>query len=131
MSKSAKLTMLCNSDGIINALAIDQRGALKRMLGDSAIKEHIESFKMNVSKYLNPFSSAILLDPEYGWPAAKVRNKETGLIMAYEKTGYDKTIPGRYPDLVDTVSVKQLKLRGSDAIKVIIICRCGRRSTRQ
>lgn len=120
MSKAESLKKLCNFEGIINALAIDQRGALKRMLGDNATINTIESFKEKVSKYLTPFSSAILLDPEYGLPAAKQRDTNAGLILAYEKTGYDKTLPGRYPDLIDNQSVKRLKEQGADAVKILL-----------
>ena len=42
----------------------------------------IETFKELVSKELTPYASAILLDPEYGLPAAKARDTETGLFYA-------------------------------------------------
>ena len=47
----------------------------------------IEQFKTIVSEELTPYASAILLDPEYGLPAAKQRAQHTGLLMAYEKRG--------------------------------------------
>ena len=40
--------------------------------------------------------------------------------MAYEKTGYDKTSPGRLPDLLDHWSVKELKDEGVEAIKLLV-----------
>jgi len=40
--------------------------------------------------------------------------------MAYEKTGYDKTGPGRLPDLLDEWSVKRLKEAGADCIKILL-----------
>ena len=48
-----------------------------------------------MSRILTPHASAILLDPEYGLSAAKVRAKNAGLLLAYEKSGYDNTQPGR------------------------------------
>ena len=101
-------------------MAIDQRGALRRMLGEDTPVEQLETFKVLVSKYLTKYASSILLDPELGWKAAEARDKNAGLLVAYEKTGYDKTVPGRYPDLVENVSVQRLKANGADAVKVLL-----------
>lgn len=118
--KIDRLKKICNPRGIISALAIDQRGALKRMLGDDISAEQIKEFKSLVSTTLTPYASSILLDPEFGWSAACVRDSESGLMMAYEKTGYDKTAVGRFPDLIDDVSVLQLKEKGADAVKLLL-----------
>ncbi|MGO1883660.1 MAG: tagatose 1,6-diphosphate aldolase, partial [Staphylococcus equorum] len=114
------LEKLTNDKGIITALAIDQRGALKRMLGEDASEESISEFKTLVSESLTPFASSILLDPEYGINAANQRDNSCGLILAYEQTGYDKQEPGRLPDLIPDCSVKNLKEAGADAIKLLI-----------
>ncbi len=114
------LSHLVNDKGFIAALAIDQRGALKRMLGNDISDEAIEQFKVIVSESLTPYASSILLDPEYGLPAATSREASCGLMLAYEKTGYDKTEPGRLPDLLDNWSVKRLKEAGANAIKLLI-----------
>jgi len=73
-----------------------------------------------VSKLLTPYASAILLDPEYGLPAAAERNSLAGLLLAYEKTGYDKAIPGRLPETLQGCSVARLKHAGADAVKVLL-----------
>lgn len=119
-TKQKKLKRLCDKNGIIGALAIDQRGALHRMLGEDTPVEQLETFKVLVSKYLTKYASSILLDPELGWKAAEARDKNAGLLVAYEKTGYDKTVPGRYPDLVENISVQRLKANGADAVKVLL-----------
>ncbi|AZQ42117.1 tagatose-bisphosphate aldolase [Streptococcus periodonticum] len=119
-TKQEKLKRLCDKNGIIGALAIDQRGALRRMLGEDTPVEQLETFKVLVSKYLTKYASSILLDPELGWKAAEARDKNAGLLVAYEKTGYDKTVPGRYPDLVENISVQRLKANGADAVKVLL-----------
>ena len=119
-TKQEKLKRLCDKNGIIGALAIDQRGALRRMLGENTPVEQLETFKVLVSKYLTKYASSILLDPELGWKAAEARDKNAGLLVAYEKTGYDKTVPGRYPDLVENVSIQRLKANGADAVKVLL-----------
>ncbi len=50
-----------------------------------AEKEDIEGFKLLVSRELTPYASSILLDPEYGLPAAGKRDQNSGLLLAYEK----------------------------------------------
>jgi len=42
------------------------------------------------------------------------------VLMSYEKTGYDATIKGRLPDLLDNWSVYSLIQAGADAIKILI-----------
>lgn len=120
MTKQEYLKTLCTEEGIIAALAIDQRGALRRMMGDDISFNEVSEFKQLISEELTPYASAILLDPEFGWEAAKKRDNQCGLIMAYEKTGYDKNAEGRYPDLIDDVSVFRLKEGGSDAVKLLL-----------
>jgi tagatose 1,6-diphosphate aldolase len=80
----------------------------------------MEEFKTAVTRILTPYASAILLDPEFGLPASKVRAPNAGLLLAYEKTGYDATQPGRLPDLLDHVSVKRIVDWGADAVKILI-----------
>lgn len=123
-NKLEALKRLSAENGIIGALAIDQRGSLKKMIASGGAShvgdEGIIRFKELVSEELTPFATAILLDPEYGLPAAKVRNKESGLIVAYEKTGYDASEAGRLPDLLPEWSVKRLREAGADAIKFLL-----------
>lgn len=122
IEKQERLKRLTDKTGIINALAIDQRGALKKMIDQykEVTSEDIIKFKQLVSQCLTPHASAILLDPEYGLPAAELREKECGLLLAYEKNGYDTKIPGRLPDLLNCWSVKRLKEAGADACKFLL-----------
>ncbi|WP_334352549.1 tagatose-bisphosphate aldolase [Companilactobacillus sp. HBUAS56257] len=122
-NKYKALERMSNDEGIIAALAIDQRGSLKKMLAagsDHASDNDIVEFKKAISEELTPYASSILLDPEYGLPAAKVRNENTGLLVAYEKTGYDVTEPGRLPDLISNCSVRRIKEEGADSIKFLL-----------
>lgn len=116
------LKKLADESGIIGALACDQRGSLKKMIASygSPDETSIEEFKVLVSKELTPYASSILLDPEYGWPAAEQKDPNAGLLVAYEKTGYDANEVGRLPDLLPNWSVKRLKEKGADAIKLLI-----------
>src|ERR1700760_5012382 len=109
-----------NNRGVVAAAAMDQRGSLKKALGANAGDKELESFKTAVTEILTPHASAILLDPEWGIPASKKRDKNAGLLLAYEKTGYDKTGPGRLGDLLDNWSVRRLKEAGADCVKVLL-----------
>lgn len=122
-NKKKAMEQLATKDGIISALAIDQRGALKKMLsalGETPTDEQLIEFKALVSSELTPYASAILLDPEYGLPAAKVRDQSAGLLLAYEKTGYDVSTPGRLPDLLGDWSSLRLKEEQADAVKFLL-----------
>lgn len=122
--KLAGMKAVSNDRGVIAAAAMDQRGSLKKALakekgGDVGDRE-MEEFKTLVAEVLTPHASAILLDPEWGLPASQRRAKNAGLLLAYEKTGYDKTGPGRLPDLLDDWSVRRLKENGADCIKILL-----------
>ncbi len=118
------LVKLSNKNHVIGALAIDQRGSLKKMIaaGNPNVKgdEGIIRFKELISEELTKYSSSILLDPEYGLPAAKLRHEDCGLLISYEKTGYDATEIGRLPDLLPIWSAKRIKELGADAVKVLL-----------
>jgi tagatose 1,6-diphosphate aldolase len=116
-----------NSRDVIAAAAMDQRGSLKSAIAKekgvdkSAVTTlMLEEFKTAVTKILTPHASAILLDPEYGLPAAAARSKNAGLLLAYENSGYDNTRPGRLPDLLDIWSVLRLVTAGADCIKILL-----------
>jgi tagatose 1,6-diphosphate aldolase len=106
---------------------MDQRGSLKSAIAkDKGIDKKavtdqmMAEFKEAVTRILTPHASAILLDPEYGLSAAKVRSKNAGLLLAYEKSGYDNTQPGRLPDLLDHYSVRRLVAAGADCVKILL-----------
>src|SRR3978361_1237357 len=121
--KLAGMKAVSNEHGVIAAAAMDQRGSLQKSLakerGASADGHDLEVFKTLVTEVLTRHASAILLDPEYGLQAARHRNGK-GLLLAYEKTGYDAATPGRLPDLVDVWSVRILKEAGADCIKILL-----------
>jgi tagatose 1,6-diphosphate aldolase len=125
--KIKHLNALSNKKGIIAAAAMDQRGSLRKSIAaakgvpqDQVSDDMMEEFKVAVSKALTPHASAILLDPEFGLPAAKARSANAGLLLAYEESGYDNTKEGRLPDLLPHLSVKRIKDMGADAVKILI-----------
>ena len=123
--KLAGMKAVSDSRGVIAAAAMDQRGSLQKSLAKekgvpNVPDSMLEDFKSIVTEVLTQYASAILLDPEFGLPAAKRRNKKAGLLLAYEQTGYDNNRPGRIPDLLNHWSVRRLKEAGADCIKILI-----------
>ena len=121
--KLAGLKAVSDARGVIAAAAMDQRGSLQKSLakerGAEATGHDLEVFKTLVTEVLTRHASAILLDPEFGLPASHQRNGK-GLLLAYEKTGYDAATAGRLPDLLDVWSVRRLKNAGADCIKILL-----------
>jgi tagatose 1,6-diphosphate aldolase len=114
-----------NASGVIAAAAMDQRGSLQKAIGKardsgSASADDLTQFKTAVTKVLTKHASAILMDPEFGLPALKEKDRDAGVLLAYEKTGYDATVRGRLPDLLDEWSVRRLLQAGADAIKILL-----------
>src|SRR5437899_1079531 len=125
--KRKGLESVADSRGIIAALAIDQRSALRSLFSKSmgvepsaVSPDNLSQFKEAVSSVLTPHASAILLDPEYGLPAAAKRAANAGLLLAYEQTGYDKNVPGRMPRLLDGWSAQRLVDAGANAVKLLL-----------
>jgi tagatose 1,6-diphosphate aldolase len=122
--KLAGMKHVANNRGVIAAAAMDQRGSLQKALakekGGEITDAMMEEFKALVTEVLTPHASAILLDPEWGIGPSKKRAKNAGLLLAYEKTGYDKTGPGRLPDLLDDWSARRIKEAGADCVKILL-----------
>jgi tagatose 1,6-diphosphate aldolase len=124
--KFAGINACADAHGVIAAAAMDQRGSLKTAIGKArgvdavATDEDMTVFKTVVTKILTRHASAILMDPEYGLPAIEQRAPGTGVLLAYEKTGYDATVKGRLPDLLPEWSVRRLVEAGADAIKILL-----------
>jgi tagatose 1,6-diphosphate aldolase len=123
-SKFNSINAIADKNGIISALAMDQRGSLQKAIskakGSEASTADLREFKLVVAEELSPFASAILLDPEFGLEAVEHRAKNVGILLTYEKTGYDASVKGRLPDLLPEWSVRRLVAAGADAIKFLL-----------
>jgi tagatose 1,6-diphosphate aldolase len=126
-AKFKRLRALSDGRGIIRALAMDQRISLRNTIARAKGAEPwqvtdfmLAEFKTAVSEVLSPFATGVLLDPEYGLDAATKRDKATGLLLAYEQTGYDPKRNGHMPSLLPDWNVEKLLARGADAIKLLV-----------
>jgi tagatose 1,6-diphosphate aldolase len=125
-AKFDRINRCADDHGVIAAAAMDQRGSLQKAIakargaGGTASEADLTTFKSLVTKVLTKHSSAILMDPEYGLPALDHRAPGTGVLLAYEKTGYDVTVKGRLPDLLPEWSAHRLLAAGGDAVKILL-----------
>ena len=125
--KIKHLNALSDKNGVIAAAAMDQRGSLRKSIAsakgvpeEQITDDMMSEFKVAVSSILTQHASAILLDPEFGMPAAKARAHSAGLLLAYEESGYDNAKQGRLPDLLPHLSAKRIKDLGADAVKILL-----------
>lgn len=124
-AKFESIDALANDHGVIAAAAMDQRGSLKKAIakardGREVSDGELSEFKAVVTEVLTPHATAILMDPEYGLDAVKHRAPGAGVLLAYEKSGYDTKGKGRLPDLLPEWSVKRLVEAEADAIKILL-----------
>ncbi|MEE8348579.1 MAG: tagatose 1,6-diphosphate aldolase [Acidobacteriota bacterium] len=125
--KKQGLDAVSDQRGVIRAAAMDQRGSLRTAIADA---QHLDSaaisdevlveFKTAVIRILSPHASGVLLDPDYGLPASRAREEGVGLLLSYERSGYDNSLPGRMPELMPGWTVNRLKQEGADGIKLLI-----------
>lgn len=127
IGKMQGLETIIGKDGIVRAIAMDQRGSLRnafakaKNVAEKDIPDKMmREFKECVSSVLTPKGSAVLLDPEYGLNAAKLRANGKGLLLAIEQSGYEQTTPGRIPLLLEDWDVKKLKGAGANAVKFLM-----------
>ena len=125
--KLKSLQAVSDKNGVIRAAAMDQRGSLQKSIAKAkgiadrdVTPQMMSEFKISVTKALTPHATAILLDPEFGLDAAKARSKNAGLLLAYEKTGYDASGPGRIPDFIEGLSARKIRELGGDCVKVLL-----------
>ncbi len=125
--KLKRLKAVAAENGVISAAAMDQRGSLQKSLAKekgvdtkAVTPEMMAEFKVAVTRILTPYASAILLDPEFGLEAIKVKAKNAGVLLAYEQTGYDQTQPGRIPTLIPYWTVRKAIETGADCLKLLL-----------
>ncbi len=122
--KFERIQACADDRGVIAAAAMDQRGSLRKAIakarGGEVSDAELTEFKTAVVKILTPYASAILMDTEYGLPALEHKAPGTGVLLAYEKSGYDTSTPGRLPDLLPNLSVRRIVELGGDAVKILL-----------
>ncbi|WP_322481154.1 tagatose 1,6-diphosphate aldolase [Thermogemmatispora sp.] len=124
--KLSRLRACSDEHGIILALAIDHRTNLAQALAtargsqDVTAASDLRTFKCLVTQILTPYASAVLLDPEYGLEALRLRHPGTGVMLAYERSGYSANGRNQPPEVIPHYSVRRLVEAGAQAVKVLL-----------
>lgn len=105
---------------IFTILAFDQRGSYRRMLPEGTSYEAAVQIKREVVVALSYHSSAVLLDPVYGLPAALEMAGTSGLLMSLEKSGYSGDSTYRQLAFTDGWTVSKIKRMGASAVKLMV-----------
>lgn len=129
--KWQRLRSLTDEAGRFKMLAIDQRGslagAIARATGRNASEvsaADLSQVKAIVTQELAPYATAVLTDPEYGYPQSLQHlPPRVGLLLAYETSGYSQSGAGgkeRLTALIEGWSVERARSVGADAVKLLI-----------
>jgi tagatose 1,6-diphosphate aldolase len=124
------LQQIATDKGIFIMCAMDHRSGLIQMIEEAQKAEpdynDIVQMKLDMCLAMGPYSSGILLDPEYGAAqclAAGALKGGTGLLVSIEATGYEKDPTGRVTTLLKEWSVEKIKRMGASAVKILVYYR--------
>lgn len=124
------LQQCAQPDGTFAMLAMDQRGSLIRAINpdhpSTVTYPEVVSLKRDVIGALSPLASATLLDVEYGYPACTASGAlsgRSGLLLAYEKSGYEGDPTARRTALLDNWNVGRSRRAGATGVKLLVYYR--------
>lgn len=127
VGKIRGLQQIANERGIFTITAMDQRGSLAELMApgkaDTVSYEQLRDVKLELASVFGPASSAVLLDPIYGAAEAISYGAlpgSTGLLVAWEESGYTSDGSGRLTRVQPGWSVEKIKLMGASAVKLLV-----------
>ena len=127
VGKIRGMQQIANERGIFTITAMDQRGSLAELMApgkaDSVGYEQMKDIKLELASVFGPVSSAVLLDPLYGAAEAIAYGAlpgRTGLLVAWEESGYTADGSGRLTQVQPGWSVEKIKLMGASAVKLLV-----------
>jgi tagatose 1,6-diphosphate aldolase len=131
IGKIRGLQEIATPGGVFIMCAMDHRGSLKAMIekeqsDDEADYQELVDYKLELCESLAPYSSAVLLDPNYGAAQCISRGAlpgGTGLLVSIEATGYKNTQQGRITALLKDWSVEKIRRMGASAVKLLVYYR--------
>lgn len=108
--------------GFFTMTAIDHRNSLRTLIPHKVSVSKLKEIKSQLAENLAPFSSALLIDPEWGLPAVATTDalSKTGLILSIEAKDYQDTPAGRITRLAKGLSPMKLRELGADAVKLLL-----------
>src|SRR4030066_1887727 len=121
IGKIRGLQQISTPEGIFIMCAMDHRGSLKAMIEKEQLDDEVDyqelvEYKLELCAALAPYSSAILLDPNYCAAQCISRGVlpgHTGLLVSIEATGYESAPQGRITTLLNGGGIKKNKRTGA------------------
>jgi tagatose 1,6-diphosphate aldolase len=127
VGKIRGLQEISTDRGIFTMTAMDQRGSLAELMApgkaDSVSYEALKAVKLELAATFGPISSAVLLDPLYGAAEAIAYGAlpgSTGLLVAWEESGYTADGSGRLTRVERGWNVEKIKRMGASAVKLLV-----------
>jgi len=122
IGKLIHIKKLCNDQGHLQMLAIDQRPPIFNLIREKKkayTYKDVVDFKKQISVNLSQYSTAILMDPVYSVPSLIPSSKSKGLIVTLEDHNFIEKGKGRYSKNIKNWTVEKIKRIGGDAVKVL------------
>ena len=124
IGKIRGLQEISSPEGLITVLALDHRGTLIKAMGlnekEPNMYSQVRDFKFMTIKYLLPYATAVLIDPQYGGAEAIARGiipGSKGLMITLESSGYEGESTARLNEIIPGWSPAKIKSMGASAIK--------------
>ena len=117
---------LADSDGRFKMVAVDQRPPMLKALaekldGRKPGYEDLGVVKAALAETLLPHGSALLIDPDYGYPQAEaVIAPNKGLLITLEDFNFTETEEGRKTSVMQGWGVDKVKRMGADGVKLLL-----------
>jgi tagatose 1,6-diphosphate aldolase len=125
--KAWGLRRMADAAGHFKMVAVDQRppivnliAAKRGIAADAVTFADIVAVKRLLACALAPHASAMLVDPNYGYPAAAdLLLPSRGLIMTLEDHRFVETAHGRHSATIADWTVAKIRRLGADGVKVL------------
>jgi tagatose 1,6-diphosphate aldolase len=117
---------LADAGGRWKMIAIDQRTPLMQPIAQKrgtrdASYDDLAAVKAAVTRHLAPHASAMLIDPNYGYPrCAGEMSPAAGLCLSLEHHVTQETPDGRLSTTIPAWSVGKIRRIGADAVKLLV-----------
>ena len=130
IGKIRGLQQISDQAGILAMCAMDHRGSLQRLIDpatpDRVTARSLTEYKRDLTEFLAPEATAVLLDPVFGAAhsiAVGALPGHVGLLVSLEESGYDVAAQGRVTTLLPGWSVEKIKRMGASAVKILLYYR--------
>ena len=123
LSKYRSFQQTASLRGTFTFLALDHRQNLRRANPRFQDQAELSRFKLDVTRELAPYATAVLLDPEVSAAqaiAAGALPGDRGLVVALESTGYTGEAIARRSQILPGWSVEKAKRMGAQMAKLLV-----------